>query len=195
MSLLSRLASDVAVLKAAVGRHARVPEMRWGVMASATTVTLDGDPNAVTVTRSLWTLTAGDVVQVQVQGRDRWVVGVSRASATPVMAGTWQAYGTGYASPKAYRSGGWIQLEGAVSNPTAVSTYPSLICTLPVGFRPVTGSLPRFIVVSYNTTATILGTGDIYVNPSNGGVYLARSTGTNGGAYLTILDQIRFRAA
>jgi len=193
---LAALQSGLAQVQAALGSHTRVPEMRRGTVTSLSPamVLIDGDTVSTAVTGSDAALWVGARARVQVQGRDRWVVSVAPISVTPTLLNGWVAY-TGYAAPKAYLDGsGWVRFEGAVTNPTAVTAYPSNILSVPVPFRPVTG-LPRFIGISYATTGTTPGIGDMYVNPANGVLSLARSSGTNGGAYLTTLDQVRYRAA
>ena len=85
------LVADVTMLKAAVGRHTRVPEARWGVVTTYAPgdirVTLQGATGALIITRSTAVVWLGAVVRVAVQGNDRWIVGVEDG-AVPVLGKT-----------------------------------------------------------------------------------------------------------
>ena len=80
VEMVRSLVADVTTLKAAVGRHTRVPETRWGVVTTCTAgdvrVTLQGGTGEIIITRSTEVVVLDDVVRVAVQGNDRWIVGV-----------------------------------------------------------------------------------------------------------------------
>lgn len=108
---VARLAADVAGLKLALGSHQRVPETRWGVVTTCNTQTTRvaflGEIGEVAITRSTETVWVGAQVLVQVQGSDRWIIGLSGAT---IPAGMVAYFGSTTPPP------GWLTCVGQSLN-------------------------------------------------------------------------------
>lgn len=81
---LASLRASVESLTRAVGRHSRVPEQRWATVTTCTAseirVTFPGTSGDAIITRSTEAVWVGAQVLVQVQGNDRWIVGLGGGS-------------------------------------------------------------------------------------------------------------------
>jgi microcystin-dependent protein len=91
VEMLAKLYSQVAGLTAAMGRHERVPEQRWGVVTTCTStrtgVTFPGETVEQVIDRSTEAVWVGAQVLVQVQGTARWIVGLAGATIPAGMKG------------------------------------------------------------------------------------------------------------
>lgn len=111
MGIIEELASlrgAVDTLSRAVGRHGRVPEQRWGTVTATgsgeTRVTFPGETGDCIVTQSTEAVWLGARVLVQVQGSDRWIVGLGGGS---VPAGSSVMFSGAVVPP------GWLREDGA----------------------------------------------------------------------------------
>lgn len=155
---LADLRASVEALRKAVGRHSRVPEQRWATVTTCTStdirVTFPGEAGEAIITRSTEAVWVGAQVLVQVQGRDRWIVGLAGAT-IPAGIEAWTASTTIPA--------GWLQRNGqAVSR----STYWRLFAA--IGTTYGAGDSTTFNVPDL--------TGRVDMGPGNG-----RMVGNSGG--------------
>lgn len=129
---LANLRGMVDNLAAAVGRHSRVPEQRWGVVTACTAseirVTFPGETGDCIVTRSTEAVWVGAQVLVQVQGSDRWITGLSGAT---IPAGSITFYAGATPPP------GWLSAAGGSYSR---STYWRLFAAIGTTFGSVDGS-------------------------------------------------------
>ena len=154
------LRADVAALRAAVGRHRRVPESRWGtVTVCSATETRVGFPEGgdCIVTRSSEAVWVGANVLVQVQGLDRWIVALSGGAVPAGFGGT-------FSGPLANLPAGFFVKNGAaISRATYWRLFAAVGTTWGVGDGSTTFNLPNLV------DRMSLGAGNLYALGSTGG--------------------------
>ncbi|MGV8846366.1 pyocin knob domain-containing protein [Tessaracoccus sp.] len=118
---LSSLRADVDGLRRALGRHTRVPELRWGTVTALTPEIRVGWPEGgdCVITQSSEAVWVGAQVQVQVQGKDRWIIGVAphaRALTgasdlnTTILEGSYSWTGSPANLPAGAGTAGWLEV-------------------------------------------------------------------------------------
>lgn len=152
------LRSRVEALTRAVGRHDRVPEVRWGTVTvhndTVTLVSFPGESGVVTITRASCGVWVGAPVLVQVQGQDRYIIGTAATPWRPLpLFNGWQNFGNGWQTARYRRgSGGQVYLQGLIMHPNANETGTA--ASLPEGFRTLTGTL-MFVALAGGGSARI----------------------------------------
>lgn len=142
---LAGLRSRVEALTRAVGRHDRVPEVRWGTVTvhndTVTLVSFPGESGMVTITRASCGVWVGAPVLVQVQGQDRYIIGTAATPWQPLpLFNGWTNFGNGWQTARYRRgAGGQVYLQGLITHPNANET--GVFAQVPTGFRPTGGTL------------------------------------------------------
>lgn len=101
--------------------------------------------------------------------------------------GNWVAFGSGHRAPYYYKIGSRVTLSGLVKHDPVVPTLPSLLFTLPSGYRPnLRLVFPAWGSASGGERTMRL---DVY---ADGGVYLQSFGGSTGAVNFLSLDGITF---
>lgn len=136
---LASLRASVEALTRSVGRHSRVPEQRWATVTTCTAsdlrVTFPGTSGEAIITRSTEAVWVGAQVIVQVQGNDRWIVGLAGATIPAGFIG-WHDSVTAPA--------GWLVRDGStISRATYWRLFAELGTRHGVGDGSTTFALPN----------------------------------------------------